>query len=101
MHAMQTNHAAVHLVFQGRSNHIFLNNKKKEAPEVIAVEEKDLFMAHTNTHPDYLPAEKSELRAFSYRELLGQVLAGFTKAFGATEETRRDLRRRRYALLLG
>jgi hypothetical protein len=98
---MQVNHAAVHLVFQGRSNHILLNNKKKEAPEVIAVKEKDLFMAHTNTHPDYCPAEKTELQAFSYRELLGQVLVGLTKAIGATEETRRDLRRRRYALLLG
>jgi hypothetical protein len=98
---VQVDHAAVRLAFQGRSHHIFVNDKKKEAPEVIAVEEKDLFMAHTNTHPDYLPAEKSELRAFSYRELLGQVLAGLTKAIGATEETHRDLRRRRYALLLG
>jgi len=98
---VQVDHAAVRLAFQGRSHHNFVNDKKKEAPEVIAVEEKDLFMAHTNTHPDYLPAERPERRAFSIRDLLRQLVAGFTRAIATEAETRRDLRRRRYALLLG
>ncbi len=100
MHCEQMDHASVRLVLPDRTDHILVNDNKKEAPEVTVVQEKDLFMARADTHPDCIPAEKIKVRAFPYHELLGQVLAGLAGTIAAAEETRRGLRRRRYALLL-
>jgi hypothetical protein len=58
-------------------------------------------MANINTRIDYFPEEQKASGAHSLPEQLRLTAIKMLKGIGKADETRRTLRRRRYASLLG
>jgi hypothetical protein len=58
-------------------------------------------MAITHFPAQDLPNYKTKIRTRSLLPLLGQFVVKMVKIAGEADKTRRELRRQRYALLLG
>jgi hypothetical protein len=58
-------------------------------------------MAITHFPAQDLPNHKTKIRTRSLLPLLGQFVVKMVKIAGEADKTRRELRRQRYALLLG